>query len=490
MDSEFLQSKPSLIVEAISSQFFGNEISLLKLVDEVSGKELLLLDLILQSARKSDIEEVYICVPENSDRGKAIEQHVDYLQEKKKKRLGKLRLETLHFPSEISEADLLRRLDQGWGSILSKGFFWISGAVVPPADFNLLLETHKAAAKKDTAIVATFYPCQISPFSCTSIPNERSVIVADGKTNELMSYLRFDGYKETSLDFKSLIPLEGRWAIAPETLTVRSDLRLSGVYFGTSELLKVMRENFDYKTIGDMIDNALKGEVKMESVYIVTEHLKTFSKSQFASDVVPAGAHISCGRLLYEMLRCDALKDSDKIEDQGTRSSWKFHSESRTVHFETLKIGDVTGVVLESLLMENVELGKNVKISNCIISNSVRIGDGCQLKNVIVCPGVNEVPAQTALENGVLSRTPQQLEGYAKSDKPCGCGFFYQPWDLELFLSNEVPNTNWKQRVQKTILRGTLTGCLTNCMRMAAVNLTVKKSVTEKRNSRKKPKRC
>eukprot|EP01053_Blabericola_migrator_P005943 Blabericola_migrator_1__5942@NODE_2_length_32877_cov_165_790003_g1_i0_p6_GENE_NODE_2_length_32877_cov_165_790003_g1_i0NODE_2_length_32877_cov_165_790003_g1_i0_p6_ORF_typecomplete_len661_score117_88NTP_transferase/PF00483_23/0_00012DUF4954/PF16314_5/0_004UPF0158/PF03682_13/7_3e03UPF0158/PF03682_13/5_7e03UPF0158/PF03682_13/0_31DUF2281/PF10047_9/0_31DUF713/PF05218_14/1_5e03DUF713/PF05218_14/8_7e02DUF713/PF05218_14/0_46_NODE_2_length_32877_cov_165_790003_g1_i0863310615 len=451
MDAPLLSTKPPLIISSVyPSSLYNSIIPLLKLVDETTGKELTLLDLILHAARRTDLDDVYVCINRQTHE---VKDYIQFLQEKKRKRLGKLKIEVLELSDTTTEADLFRRLEEQWSSVLSRGFLMIPAHVMPPDDMTVILDTHRQMAKKDSAIVATFYPVQVSPTSSMSVPNERSIMITDSKTSELMAYLRFDGYKTTDLDFKALIPLEGRWEVPPESVSVRSDLRLDGLFFGTSELLNLMRQNFDYKTLFDLIDNSLRGEIKMESIYLVTKHLQTFSKSQHASQNVPAGAAIAHGRQLYEILRHDALKDNDKINTKGTRSSWKFDTSNKVVRFESVIVDASTAS--ESLFMEGVQTEAGVKVKNSIIGRNVMLRAGCSLESVCVLPDVPEIPQGTEWRNGVIMldtmvshhEALMSNQFYKAKDVAPGISSFHKPVNVDHFLWNETPNSAWKEHL-------------------------------------------
>eukprot|EP01056_Protomagalhaensia_sp_Gyna25_P002497 Protomagalhaensia_sp_Gyna_25__2496@NODE_23_length_7676_cov_49_997512_g16_i0_p2_GENE_NODE_23_length_7676_cov_49_997512_g16_i0NODE_23_length_7676_cov_49_997512_g16_i0_p2_ORF_typecomplete_len648_score125_37Hexapep/PF00132_24/2_2Hexapep/PF00132_24/0_0031Fucokinase/PF07959_12/8e06DUF4954/PF16314_5/0_00055Hexapep_2/PF14602_6/3_8Hexapep_2/PF14602_6/0_72Hexapep_2/PF14602_6/8_7e03_NODE_23_length_7676_cov_49_997512_g16_i013003243 len=453
MEAPLLHSKPPLIIAAASLLAQGSIFPLLKLVDESTGKELLLLDLILHAARRTELEEVYLCIQKDTDEGKRIREYVSFLKEKKKKRVGKLRIETLELPHCSSELDVLRRLEEGWGSDLARGFFMIPANVVPPSDFIAVWESHKAATKKDSSVIATLLPAQVPPTSHFAIPNQRSIIVANGETSELLTYYRFNGYTLSTLDYKALLPSESRWETPPNSLTVRSDLRLDGVYFGTNDLLRVVRENFDYKTYDDLIDNTIRSDIRLETIYVVTKQLHSFSVSPSSPETVPACVAISQGRQLYEMLRIDALKDNDKIDIKGSRSSWKYNDQTKVVQFETTSIG--AGVFIkESLIMECVQIGEAADIQNSIIGNNAKVGSGSILKNVVVMPDV-ELPANCVLSSGLViqecianKHLETLLDCFKRGEEIAPNVVMYQPTELNLFLWNSVPNSDWKQQVK------------------------------------------
>lgn len=228
-----------------------------------------------------------------------------------------------------------------------------------------------------------------SPLYLTLSSNESKVVVLDDESGELFLYEeRSSSHSGKPVEFDTELFRKHRF------IAVRNDLQDSGVAVCSPEVLGKFKDDFDYRSMSQMIRGVINNELHDLKIYaaLADEHSYTNRVSSLRR---------------YHQVTGDVLKrwvfplvpDSNVMP--GT--SWSYTRpgiyKEANVHlhrdckvFPTCAIGERSSlaagaVCAQSTIGRRCQIGRNVKISHSFIWDNVVIEDDVTLDHAIICSG-------------------------------------------------------------------------------------------------------
>lgn len=258
---------------------------------------------------------------------------------------------------------------------------WMEAALGHGAD--------KPSASNSSTSVAQAPRLRDSPLYLTLTSNESKVVVLDDETGEVFLYEeRSSSHTGKHIEFDTALFRKHRF------VAVRNDLQDSGVAVCSPEVLSKFKDDFDYRSMSQMIRGVINNELHDLKIFaaLADEHSYTNRVSSLRR---------------YHQVTGDVLKRwvFPLVPDTNVMpgSSWAYTRpgvyKEASVHlhrdckvFPTCAIGErsslASGVVCaQSTIGRHCQIGRNVKISHSFIWDNVVIEDDVTLEYAIVCSG-------------------------------------------------------------------------------------------------------
>ncbi|GAB5366067.1 hypothetical protein AAMO2058_001112500 [Amorphochlora amoebiformis] len=248
-------------------------------------------------------------------------------------------------------------------------FVLIGGDVVTNMSLKSVLAGHKARRKQDRLNIMTAVLKSAEPLHRTRGHADRSVIVIDSDTKQLLVYDCDPDDCKTKLEVSTIIE--------HPTLEFRMDLMDTSIYICGLDVLDLLIENFDWQ---DMQRHFLRG-VLGDTVLGNKIHTHILS-GDYAARIQDPKSYHSISQDIIRRWTYPMVPEFNLVGN--TSFGVKRHNiyTERKVHIERS-----SKVICDSAIGEGTQIGPSCIVEGCVIGRNVIIQEGAQLRNCHVWDG-------------------------------------------------------------------------------------------------------
>ena len=332
-----------------------------------------LIDYSIEFLVRNKVKEVIVVCTELTE---AVEAHVN------KVRVKGCKVRCFADDSCKCVGDVLRKLDEE--QLVKNDFVLVQGALVSNVDLKQCLLQHRERRKKDADFVLTKV-FKSMPVVCRlrTSKDQLSIALIDDRI------VQYDDL-ETSPRFHS----QGDYS---KPINVRCDLVDTGLAICSIELLSKFTDNFDFKTLDQVVEELLTNEVYTDKIaaYVVAPHYyiaraqdpRTYDA--ITKDVLARWAHpivLNSNLLPYNAAPSYKCQHSDLYQEDNVQVAY-----SATV-IPPSAIGARTTVADRSLVKRSVlgrdcRLGEDVKVDGAYLWDQVCLESGVTVQQAIIGTG-------------------------------------------------------------------------------------------------------
>ncbi|XP_030630137.1 translation initiation factor eIF2B subunit epsilon [Chanos chanos] len=303
-----------------------------------------------------------------------------------------------------SLGDVLRDVDAK--ALVRSDFLLVYGDVVSNIDITQALQEHKQRRKLEKNVsVMTMIFKESSPGHKTRCAEDDIIVAMDSKSKRILHYQRTQGLKR--LQFPMNIFHSGT-----DEFEIRHDLLDCHISICSPQVAELFTDNFDYQTRNDFVRGILVNEEILGNqihMYVTKDGY---------------GARVS-NLLMYDSVSSDMIRrwvypvtpEANFVDQEGQDCTHSRHNvyRGRDVSLglgsqmeENVLIGQNTAIganciISNSVIGANCIIGDNVVLDRAYIWNNVRIASKAEVRQSVICDGVEVKNGVTLKEQCVLA---------------------------------------------------------------------------------------
>ena len=345
-----------------------------------------LIEFMLDSLSSSTIiKEIIICIKKSSD---FIE--LDKYLKKYHKSLNTKIIQNEEFQSV---GDCLRKIFSE--KLISTDFVLIHGLLISNVDIDELYKIHISNKEKDKNCLVTSVMKKFKNTNEFKTDYDENILIYDDNTKKIY---QFEPTFQEDNKIKLYETINNKKSNINNNYIVRGDLIETGIEICSSELLNIISENFELKSIRDSIKNILGNEI-----YLDTFYLYDLGKDLYCGIIRNVESYLKVNfeilnRWAYPIV-IDNIDMSNKLKINLKQIKFSLYTDkdinSENYHRANL-ISDI--VILDK---ENT-IGKDSKLQKCIICKDVKVGKKCDLYNCIIFKGA-KIEDEVTIKNSIIS---------------------------------------------------------------------------------------
>ena len=213
-----------------------------------------------------------------------------------------------------------------------------------------------------------------------------SILVVNKQTQKMLFY-------ETLANAKKKIGLQLELLRANPTLRIHFDLQDTHIALCSISVPQLFADNFDYYTKDDLV----RGILVHEEIMMNTIYIQTLDEDAYAVKVNDAFSFDAVSRDIIERWSFPVVPDLQEDLCYHRHNIYKSDSVDLKIDSlleQNLVIGRNTRIdsgarIRDSVIGDNCRLGKNVRINGCYLLDNVVVEDDCVLRHCILSSNVH-----------------------------------------------------------------------------------------------------
>ena len=345
-----------------------------------------LIEFMLDSLSSSSfIKEVIICIKKLKDS----EQLDKYL----KKYHKSLNITIVQNEEFQSLGDCLRKIFSE--KLISTDFVLMHGLLISNVDIDELYKIHISNKEKDRNCLITSVMKKYKNTSEFKTDYDENILIYDDNTKKIYQY---ESTFQEDNKIKLYETINNKKSNINNNYIARGDLMETGIEICSNELLNIISENFELKTIRDTIKNILVNEI-----YLDTFYLYDLGKDLYCGRIRNVESYLKVNfeilnRWAYPIV-IDNIDMSNKLKINLKQIKYSLYSDKDTNSENYHKANLISDVVI--LDKENM-IGKDSKLQKCILCKDVKVGKKCDLYNCIIFKGT-KIEDEVTIKNSIIS---------------------------------------------------------------------------------------
>jgi translation initiation factor eIF-2B subunit epsilon len=332
-----------------------------------------LIDYSIEFLVRNKVKEVIVVCTELTE---AVEAHVN------KVRVKGCKVRCFADDSCKCVGDVLRKLDEE--QLLKNDFVLVQGALVSNVDLRQCLLQHRERRKKDADYVLTKVFKSMPVVSRLRTPKDQlSIALIDDRI------VQYDDL-ETSPKFH----YQGDYF---KPINIRCDLMDTGMAICSVELLSKFTDNFDFKTLDQVVEELLTNELYTDKIaaYVVAPHCyiaraqdpRTYDA--ITKDVLARWAHpivLNSNLLPYNAAPSYKCQHSDLYQEDNVQVAYSATVAPPSAIGARTTVAD-RSLVKRSVLGRDCRLGEDVKVDGAYLWDQVCLESGVTVEQAIIGTG-------------------------------------------------------------------------------------------------------